>query len=299
MLLARRVSIIGVGLIGGSLARALRKAGAVGEIVGIGRDETRLRAALDLGVVDRISTDLSTAADADIVVLAAPVGITASLLKVLKPVLGPSTIVTDVGSTKGSVIAAAESVFGKLPGNFVPGHPIAGTEQQGVEASTATLFQNRKVILTPVHETNAEATGKVRRMWELAGAQVIEMSAGHHDEVLAATSHLPHLLAYALVDCLAAMEERREIFAYAAGGFRDFTRIASSSPEMWRDIVCANQAALLPVLDGYIRDLEKLRGAIAAERADELLAVFARAKAARDRFIDQAGSAGSTPSEDA
>lgn len=290
MPLVRQLTIIGVGLIGGSLSRALRQAGAVEEVVGCGRSSEHLQRAQSLGVVDRWTLSPADAVkDADLVVLAVPVGAMVALFGAIKPALRAQAVVTDVGSTKLSVIEAAHTVFGCCPANFVPGHPIAGTEQTGVEASFAELFRERRVILTPSAETDPAAIAKVRAMWQLTGAQLGEMSAEHHDEVLAATSHLPHVLAYALVDHLAAMDDRREIFAYAAGGFRDFTRIASSNPEMWRDIACANRAALTAVLDGYLADLEQLRDAIARNDAGTLLAIFRRAKQARDRLIELAG----------
>jgi prephenate dehydrogenase len=290
MIQVQRLAIIGVGLIGGSLARALRQAGAVGEVVGCGRDSSHLQRAREMGVVDRWDTDPAAAVQgADVVVLATPVGAMAALFGAIHPALSAQAVVTDVGSTKLSVIAAAQAVFGRCPANFVPGHPIAGTEKTGVEASVADLFRGRRVILTPVADTDPAATARVKALWQLAGAQVSEMSAQHHDHVLAATSHLPHVLAYALVDQLASMDDRMEIFAYAAGGFRDFTRIASSSPEMWRDIACANREALVAVLDGYLDNLRQLREAIARNDGESLLAAFRRAKQARDRLIDLAG----------
>lgn len=288
-----RLAILGVGLIGGSLARALRQAGAVSEIVGSGRSAETLERARALGVIDRGSTDPAKAAEgADIVILAAPVSATADLLRRVRPALKAGCVISDVGSTKRSVLADAHAVFGELPPNLVPAHPIAGTEQSGVEASFAGLFRDRRVILTPAAETAPRATDLIETMWKATGAQVTRMDAAHHDEVLAATSHLPHLLAYALVDHLAAMEDRREIFAYAAGGFRDFTRIASSSPEMWRDIACANADALAGVLDGYLEDLRQLREAIARRDGERILKVFTRAKQARDRLIGLAGPGG-------
>lgn len=292
---AQRLTVIGVGLIGGSLARALRQANAVGEVVGCGRDAGHLQRAQELGVIDRWSTDPAVAvADADVVLLAVPVGALRALFKAIRSTLAPQAIITDAGSTKLSVIDAARAAFGQLPAGFVPGHPIAGTEKTGVEASSPELFRERRVILTPTLETDSTATARIRAMWQLAGAQVSEMSAEHHDQVLAATSHLPHVLAYALVDHLAAMDDRMEIFAYAAGGFRDFTRIASSSPEMWRDIACANREALTAVLDGYLQDLQQLREAIARDDGDAVIAVFRRAKQARDRLINLAGPNGHT-----
>jgi prephenate dehydrogenase len=286
----QRLAIIGVGLIGGSLARALREADVVGEVVGCGRDSAHLQRAQALGVVDRWMTNPAEAVTgSDLVVIAVPVGAMCDLFKTIRPALAPQAIVTDVGSTKLGVIAAAREAFGKLPASFVPGHPIAGTEQTGVEASFAELFQGRRVILTPTPETDPVATRRVRELWQQTGAQVSEMDPRHHDQVLAATSHLPHVLAYALVDHLAAMDDRTEIFAYAAGGFRDFTRIASSSPEMWRDIACANREALTAVLDGYLQDLQQLREAIAAGDGEAIITVFRRAKQARDRLIELAG----------
>ena len=282
-----RICIIGVGLIGGSFARALKAANACREIVGAGRNEAQLVRAQELGVIDAYALDVAEAArGADVVVLAVPVGSTEGVVRQLAPVLGAKTILTDVGSTKASVVAAVERALGTLPPRFVPGHPIAGTEKSGVEASFAELFQQRRVILTPLSHTDPEATATVRRLWELAGAEVVEMDVQHHDEVLAATSHLPHLLAFALVDTLARMEERREIFRFAAGGFRDFTRVASSDPQMWHDICLANRDALLDLLATYQADLDRLAAAVREGRGEVLLETFRRAKAARDRFTE-------------
>ncbi|MFA5530352.1 MAG: prephenate dehydrogenase/arogenate dehydrogenase family protein [Thiohalomonadaceae bacterium] len=282
-----RICIIGVGLIGGSWARALKAAHACREIVGSGRNEAQLIRARELGVIDGYSLDPAVAAEgADVVVLAVPVGSTESTVRQLAPALTADTILTDVGSTKGSVVQAVERALGRRPAGFVPGHPIAGTEKSGVEASFAELFRQRRVILTPLPETQPAATATVRRLWELAGAEVVEMDVQHHDEVLAATSHLPHLLAFALVDTLARMEEHREIFRFAAGGFRDFTRIASSDPQMWHDICLANRDALLDVLANYQADLDRLANAVREGKGEVLLETFRRAKAARDRFTE-------------
>lgn len=280
-----RVAIIGVGLIGGSLARALRANHMARHIVGCGRKLEHLELARELGVVDSITTDPAVAVDgADMVLVAVPVGAMHAVLSAIRRALGANAIVTDAGSTKVSVINAARDALGDAMHQFVPGHPVAGTEQSGVAASFSELFQNRRVILTPTEQTNVQATECVRQMWQAVGAQVCEMAAEHHDEVLAATSHLPHLLAYTLVDSLARMQKRREIFEYAAGGFADFTRIASSSPEMWTDIVCANEPALLAVLDEYMQDLQGLRSAISDKNRDEIGKRFQRAKDARDNF---------------
>jgi len=282
-----RLCIIGVGLIGGSLARALRKAGAVKEIVGCGRNEGSLRRAVEIGVVDRYSLDMAQAVrGADMIVIAVPVGSMGQVFRTIVPAAESNAVITDVGSTKGSVVDAAIDACGAVPINFVPGHPIAGTERSGVEASFAELYQRRRVILTPLPETDPQAVEKVRAMWETAGAEVESMEVHHHDEILAATSHLPHILAFGLVDSLARMEDKREIFRYAAGGFRDFTRIASSDPQMWTDICLANRTALLQMLGHFAEDLAGITEAIDKGDGEHLRQVFQRAKAARDRFCE-------------
>lgn len=282
----QRLTIIGVGLIGGSLARALKSAGAVKEVVGVGQSIQHLQRARELGVIDRADVDLGASVKgADIVVVAVPVGAMETVFKTIAPHLSDSTVLTDVGSTKGSVVDAAQKVFGQLPENFIPGHPIAGTEKSGVEASFAELFKDRRVILTPTDHSNKNAIAKVREMWQKAGAIVTETSVTHHDEVLAATSHLPHLLAFALVDTLATMDDKQEIFDYAAGGFRDFTRIASSDPVMWHDICVHNEPAILKILDRFETDLTKLREAIASNDGEYILKIFNRAKMARDQLM--------------
>jgi prephenate dehydrogenase len=282
-----RLALIGVGLIGGSLARALRDAGHVNEVVGHGRGLANLQRAVELGVVDRIETTPASAVrDADMVVLATPVGCMAGIFAAIAPYLGKDTVVTDVGSVKGSVAAAARKALGGKFPDFVPGHPIAGTERSGVEASFASLYVGRRVVLTPLPETRPEALARVRAMWQAAGADVVNMSVAHHDDVLAATSHLPHLLAYALVDLLAQMNDRREIFSFAAGGFRDFTRITSSDPVMWRDISLANREAIVGMLKRYRLELDSLIAAITAGDAAKLEALFMRAKAARDALMN-------------
>lgn len=282
-----KLTIIGVGLIGGSLARALKKAGACKEIVGSDRTVAQLKKAVDLGVIDRYDTDIAkAAAGADMIVLAAPVGSSEAILRQLKGHLDANTIITDVGSAKQSVIEAARAVFGKVPGNFVPGHPIAGTEQSGVEASSAQMFQQRRVVLTPLPETDTQALNTVRRMWEQAGAEVVEMDARTHDEILAATSHLPHVLAYTLVDTLARMEQHADIFRFAASGFRDFTRIAASDPVMWLDICLANRVAILEMIEKFSADLNHFAAALRDQDGAALLALLERAKAARDGLND-------------
>ncbi len=285
-----RLAVIGVGLIGGSLARALRAAGEVGEIVGCGRRVPNLERALELGVIDRYTQDMGKAVDgADMVLLAIPLGAMRAAFAAVKDHLSPTAVVSDGGSVKGCVVADAKAVFGQVPGNFVPGHPIAGTEHSGVEASFAELYQDRRVILTPVKETREEALQRVEAMWRICGAEVIRMDVVHHDEVLAATSHLPHMLAFSLVDALARMKENDEIFRYAAGGFRDFTRIASSNPVMWRDICLANKGPLGQMLKRFAGELHDLADALDSADGQDLLQIFERAKAARDRYVDGIG----------
>ncbi|MCC7277855.1 MAG: prephenate dehydrogenase/arogenate dehydrogenase family protein [Chromatiaceae bacterium] len=286
----QQLTVIGVGLIGGSLARALRRAGFVGEVVGCGRSLGNLQRARELGVIDRYHQDPAQAvAGADLVFIAVPLGAMAATFASIRDHLAPGAILTDGGSVKGSVVADARQVFGRLPPRFVPGHPIAGTEQSGVEASFAELYRNRRVILTPLPETDPVATAQVQAMWEACGAEVTQMAVDHHDEVLAATSHLPHLLAYGLVDSLARLRENDEIFRYAAGGFRDFTRIASSHPIMWRDICLANREALGQMLARFQRELAELAADVEGGDGEALLAVFERAKAARDRYVGSQG----------
>ncbi len=280
-----RLCIIGVGLMGGSLALALRRVGYCREIIGSSRRESHLKEALDLGVIDRYELDVRRAvAGADVVLLATPLGAMGEVLAQIKDSLGPDTVLTDVGSAKGSVVRAVQAVYGEMPANFVPGHPIAGTEKSGVSAAFAELYHDRRVLLTPLAQTSTQATERVRKMWEAAGAIVEELDVEHHDEVLAATSHLPHMLAFALVDSLARMGDKEEIFRFAAGGFRDFTRIASSDPVMWRDICLTNREAILAMMQRYRKDLAEIETAIEHTDGEALLEIFSRAKAARDRF---------------
>lgn len=284
----QRLTIIGVGLIGGSLAQALRQAAYVREIVGCGRDERNLKKAVSLGVIDSYCTDIAEAVSgADMVVVAVPLGAMESCFRAMLGHLAGNAIVTDVGSAKASVVAAAKSAFGDIPAGFVPGHPIAGTEKSGVSASFPTLFRQRKVIVTPLPESSVEAVAKVTAMWQEAGAEVESMAVARHDEVLAATSHLPHVLAYSLVESLLGLDESEDIFRFAAGGFRDFTRIASSDPVVWRDICLANRTALLSVLEQYSDDLARLVDSVRTGDGEALQAAFTRAKVARDRHAGQ------------
>ncbi|HSQ06946.1 MAG TPA: prephenate dehydrogenase/arogenate dehydrogenase family protein [Chromatiaceae bacterium] len=283
----RRLAVIGVGLIGGSLARALRGAGCVGEVVGCGRSVANLERALELGVIDRWSHDPAQAvAGADLVFVAVPLGTMGQVFGAIRDALAPGAVVTDGGSVKGSVVLDARAAFGQVPPRLVPGHPIAGTERSGVDASFPELYQGRRVILTPLAATDPEAVERVTAMWEACGAEVTLMEVAHHDEILAATSHLPHMLAFGLVDALARMRENDEIFRYAAGGFRDFTRIASSDPVMWRDICIANREPLGAMLERFGDEMKDLADTIRSGDASHLLEIFARAKAARDRYVD-------------
>jgi prephenate dehydrogenase len=283
----RRLAIIGVGLIGGSLARALRGARVVEEVVGCGRSLSNLERAVALGVIDGFSQDPAAAVEgADLVFISVPLGAMRGIFAAIRDHVAPDAVLTDGGSVKGSVVADARAAFGCLPPRLVPGHPIAGTERSGVDASFPELYRNRRVILTPLPETDPDALERVDWMWRTCGAKVSRMSVVHHDEVLAATSHLPHMLAFGLVDSLARMGETEEIFRYAAGGFRDFTRIASSSPVMWRDICIANREALSAMLGRFSVELTDLAESIRRGDGEQLLGIFERAKAARDRYVD-------------
>jgi prephenate dehydrogenase len=283
-----RLCVIGVGLIGGSLARAVREAGFCQEVVGAGRNPQNLQTAVDLGVIDRYETDLGKAvAGADMVLVSVPLGAMAAVFAAINGHLAEHAVLTDAGSAKGSVIDAVRQAFGGLPTSFVPGHPIAGTEQSGVEASFASLYRGRRVVLTPLPETDSHALDRVRDMWEAVGAEVIEMDPVHHDAVLAATSHLPHVLAYALVESLARLSDGDEVFKYAAGGFRDFTRIASSDPVMWRDICLANGDAIQLMIEHFVADLQELTSAIENRDGQQLLDIFSSAKTARDRYVEE------------
>lgn len=281
-----KLTVIGVGLIGGSLALALKAAGAVGRVVGSGRSEENLKLALTLGVIDAWTTDLAEAvADADMVVLAVPMGAYADVLQAIAPHLKAGAIVSDAGSTKVAAIDAAKA---QLYDNvyFIAAHPLAGTEQSGAAAAFATLYQHHLCILTPDGNTHAAALAEVKRMWEVAGCKVLKMPATEHDDLLAAVSHLPHVAAFALVNAVRKQEnDSYEPFAFAAGGFRDFTRIASSSPSMWRDIALANQSALIKQIDALSHELQSLKQALQNHESENLLAMFAQAKQARDAWL--------------
>ena len=280
-----RLVVVGLGLIGGSFAKGIRESGLCGEVVGVDLDPQSRKLAVELGVVDRCEEDLATACrGADVIQLAVPILAMERVLALLATFNLGNTVLTDVGSAKGNVVKAARLAFGTMPTHFVPGHPIAGSEQSGVEASNAELFKRHKVILTPLPETDPEALALVDHLWSALGADVEHMEVERHDEVLAATSHLPHLLAFGLVDSLAKRNENLEIFRYAAGGFRDFTRIAGSDPVMWHDIFLANREAVLRTLDTFQTDLDALREAMVAGDGRQLLGVFTRARVAREHF---------------
>lgn len=281
----KRVAIIGLGLIGGSLASAIRKHKLAGSVVGFDQRADELELGVELGVIDHAAPSLEAAVEgSDLVVLAVPVRATRTVLKQIKPWLGRDAVLSDVGSTKTSFASDVEAVFGEIPPNVIPGHPIAGSEKSGIRAANPDLFAHHKVILTPADNADGASLARLRALWKGAGATVLTMSVAYHDEVLAATSHLPHLIAFSLVDTLAGEDENLDIFRYAAGGFRDFTRIAASDPVMWHDIFLSNRDAVLRVIDHFTHDLGELRGAIADGDGATLLRVFSRAKAAREHF---------------
>ncbi|MFS8976012.1 prephenate dehydrogenase [Cupriavidus necator] len=276
-----RVVIVGVGLIGGSLALALKRAGVAGTVVGVGRSPASLQKALDLGVIDEAATLEDAARGASLIVLCAPVAQNFALLHALEPHLQPGTIVTDAGSTKSDVIMAAKTALGDKVAQFVPAHPIAGRELNGVEAALADLYVGKKTVLCPLQENARADVAAVRAMWETAGAQCHVMSAVQHDAVFAAVSHLPHVLSYALVAQVANAEDASLKLDFAGGGFRDFTRIAASSPEMWRDICVANRDALLRELNTYQSVLAHLKAQIEKGDGDALERIFTRASKTR------------------
>lgn len=279
------VVIIGVGLIGGSLARALKAHDAVSQITGVARSQETLDLALQLGVIDKAESDpVQAMKDADLVVLATPVSTIVPILSAIADVIPAHCVVTDAGSVKGSVATAAREALGDKIDCFVPGHPIAGTENSGVAASYADLFVDHRVILTPLDENAETDIQLVQAMWEVCGARVVRMSLEDHDAMLGATSHLPHILAYALVDFLSQQDRHEEIFANTAGGFSDFTRIVASSPVMWRDICLANRNELIPLLKSMEQQLAGYRELLENTDGEQLQQAFQRAKKARDKL---------------
>ena len=282
----KKVVVIGVGLIGGSFALALKKAGAVGQVVGLGRTAAVLERAQQLGIIDRIASSVQDAVhDADLIMIAAPVAQTESILRMIGPYLQPSTIVTDAGSTKSDVVAAARAALGDKIGQFIPGHPIAGRESNGPDAAIADLYVGKKFVLATLPENTAADIERVAAAWRTCGAVIHQLTAADHDRVFAAVSHLPHLLSYALVDDIARKPHADLLFQYAASGFRDFTRIAGSSPEMWRDISLANQPALLAELDDYQAQLQRMRACLVAHDGAALESIYTNAQQARHNWI--------------
>ncbi|MCE9551331.1 MAG: prephenate dehydrogenase/arogenate dehydrogenase family protein [Betaproteobacteria bacterium] len=280
--------MFGVGLIGGSFALALRRMNAVDEVVGFGRSAQTLAQAQQLGIINRSGSDLAAElGDADLILLATPVGQMADIMARIAPHLGANTLITDGGSTKCDVADHAYTHLAAHISRFIPAHPIAGGEQSGATAARADLYQNKKVILTPLPENSADAVARVRLAWELCGALVSELTPKQHDEVFAAVSHLPHLLSFALVHDLAQRENRDLLLSFAASGFRDFTRIAASSPEMWRDICLANRDALLIEMGCYMKELEILHKALAETDGAKLEEVFSIARSVRSNWTPQ------------
>ncbi len=281
------IAVVGVGLIGGSFALALREAGVVGRVIGAGRSRASLEEALRLGVIDAVLDLESAAAAADLVLVATPVGQMEAILARMAPHLRAGTLVTDAGSTKADVVAAATRALGDRLAQFIPGHPVAGAEKSGAAAAQAGLYRHRRVVLTPLPVNAPADIARVEAAWAACGAVVSHMSPERHDRVLATISHLPHVLAYALVEDIVADPDAHTLWQFAAGGFRDFSRIASSHPEMWRDICLANRDALLARIDGYAATLGRLRALIAEGDAVGLDAVFTRARSERNRWLEQ------------
>ncbi len=283
----KKLVVCGVGLIGGSFSLGLKHAGKVQEVVGLGRTRVALEDALALGAIDRIALDWADALrDADLVLLAMPVGQMPNAFAALTPHLAPGTLVTDGGSTKSDVVAAARAALGGKIAQFIPGHPIAGAEKSGVAAAKFDLYADKRVVLTPLVENAPTDIARLQAVWEACGAKVSRLTAEEHDRVFAAVSHLPHLLAFALVHDFAQRSNSDQLFGFAAGGFRDFTRIASSHREMWRDICVANRIALLQELDAYMLELMRARVLLAGADAEGLQQLFSTARARRDAWLD-------------
>jgi prephenate dehydrogenase len=294
-----KVVIVGVGLIGGSFALALKTAGAAKHIVGMGRSAEVMARALELGLVDEVTESAQDAMrGADLVLIAAPVAQTGRILESLLPSLEPQTVITDAGSTKSDVVAAARAVLGQRISQFVPGHPIAGRESNGPDAAIPNLYRGKKTVITALPENPAVLVERVESAWRVCGAIIHRLAPEEHDKVFAAVSHLPHLLAYALVDDIAAKPHADLLFQYAASGFRDFTRIAGSSPEMWRDISLANRDAMLVELDAYLAQLTKLRALLQAADGAGLESVYANAQRARQAWIEAIEAAEPRPSQE-
>jgi len=283
--MSMKVAIIGMGLIGGSVALSLRAAWPDAHIAGIDRDEAQLSLAREALAIDSSATQISAIDTSDVVLVCVPVAQSGSVFVSIAPHLRDGALLTDVGSTKQSVIAAARAHLGEKISQFVPGHPIAGREHAGFSAATATLFEGKNVVLTPLAENTPASVEQARLLWRACGANVVDMTADAHDAIFAAVSHLPHLLAFALVDDLAQRPNARSLFSFAASGFRDFTRIASSSPEMWRDIALNNREALLVEMDRYLEHAALLREALANADGTALIELMSRAREARDNWL--------------
>ncbi len=282
-----RLTIIGVGLIGGSLLKALKKEAAVGEVIGVGRGVDNLQLAQEMGVIDRYTHDIAEAVTgADMVVVATPVGSFESILRQLMPVLKNDAVVTDVGSVKKEIVEAARRVMGDRIEQFVPGHPIAGAEHTGVAASMVNLFVDHHVILTPLPETRSEYSVVVEQMWRVAEARVVEMDVDLHDQVLGVTSHLPHVIVFALIDYLSRQDNQGLHYQFAAGGLYDLTRIASSDARMWTDICLNNKEKLIPIIRDYAHELMRMAEQIEADQGERLMEEFEHAKEARSRVAD-------------
>ena len=285
--IVKKIVVFGVGLIGGSFALGLKRAGAVQHIVGMGRSLPSLERARQLGIIDEVGQSVATAVqDADLIMLAAPVAQTEAILASIAPYLQATTVVTDAGSTKANVVAAARAALGDKVAQFVPGHPIAGGEQNGPEAALHDLYQGKKVVITALPENQPEAIARVEQAWQACGAVIHALTPGEHDAVFASVSHLPHLLAFARVDDIASKPHANMLFQFAASGFRDFTRIAGSSPEMWRDISMANRAALLHEMDAYLVQLIRMRKMLVERDAEGISQIYANAQQARQHWLN-------------
>ena len=280
----KRIGVVGLGLIGGSFASGLKKRRLVEHIVGYDKDAASLASALEAGIIDCAASSVADSAKSvDIMIIAVPVLSVQSILEQI-PL---NKIITDVGSVKAPIIEASRTVYGKVPEKLIPGHPIAGSEKQGVTSANPDLFENHMVILTPLKSTDENATEIIRKLWQSLGSQVIEMSAARHDNILAQTSHLPHLLAYALVEALTSRGDTMEVLKFAAGGFRDFSRIAASDPIMWRDIFKANRSEVIKALDRFLEEISSLRQLVSNGDSDAMEKVFKRARKARNDYLKQ------------
>lgn len=283
------LAVVGVGLIGGSFAAALRRKGAVSRVLGVGRNRRSLQEAVELGLIDDVVSVAQAARLADVIMLSVPVGTTQSLLEAMLPELREHTLITDAGSTKMSVVRAARAALGKRIAQFVPGHPIAGAEKTGPSAAMADLYEGRTVVLTPLEENAPQARAKITRLWEACGARVISMAPDTHDRVLASVSHVPHFLSSVFMWQVASAENSDVRLELAGSGFRDFTRIAAGSPEMWRDIFLSNRDAILSELSDVRKALDRAEQALLADDATQLHDFLERAALARRFWGSRSG----------